>query len=55
MRNEAISQRLRETAAVEGFGEQTQANVLDHVDTAMRAAERTLLGRAFDRAREIRD
>lgn len=44
-----------EIAGIEGFGEQTQRNILGHVDMAKRAAERTLLGRAFDRAREIRD
>ncbi len=44
-----------EIAGIEGFGEQTQRNILDHVDMAKRATERTLLGRAFDRAREIRD
>lgn len=44
-----------EIATLEGFGEQTQANILDHIETAKRAQERTLIGRAFDRATEIRD
>jgi DNA polymerase (family 10) len=42
-------------ATLEGFGEQTQANIRNHVEAAERAQERTLLGRAFDRATEIRD
>jgi DNA polymerase (family 10) len=42
-------------ADLEGFGERTQENILDHIEMARRAAERTLLGRAVDRAHEIRD
>lgn len=42
-------------AALEGFGEKTQANILDHLEMAKRSAERTLIGRAFDRATGIRD
>ncbi|MFB6135805.1 MAG: helix-hairpin-helix domain-containing protein [Halobacteriaceae archaeon] len=46
--------REGEIASVEGFGEQTQHNILEHVAEAKEGRERTLLGRAFSRAEEIR-
>ncbi|MFB6234193.1 MAG: helix-hairpin-helix domain-containing protein [Halopenitus sp.] len=42
-------------AEVEGFGEKSQANILEHIDVAMEGEERTLIGDAFDRAEGIRD
>ncbi|MGZ0745892.1 helix-hairpin-helix domain-containing protein [Haloparvum sp. AD34] len=42
-------------AQVEGFGEKTQQNILDHIDVAIEGEERTLIGDAFDRAEGIRD
>jgi len=40
-------------AAVEGFGEKSQQNILDHLELAKRGQERMLLGRAFPIANEV--
>ncbi|MFB6102346.1 MAG: helix-hairpin-helix domain-containing protein [Haloplanus sp.] len=40
-------------AEVEGFGEKSQQNILDHLELAKRGQERMLLGRAFPIARDI--
>lgn len=40
-------------AEVEGFGEKSQQNILDHIALAKQGQERMLLGRAFPIAREI--
>jgi DNA polymerase (family 10) len=42
-------------ADLEGFGEQLQANIDDHIELAERSQERTPIGRAFDRATEIHE
>ncbi|WP_135823803.1 DNA polymerase/3'-5' exonuclease PolX [Halorussus ruber] len=47
--------REGEIAEVEGFGEKTQQNVLDHIEMAKSGEERVLLGRAFPIARELED
>ena len=44
-----------EIAEVEGFGEKSQQNVLDHLDMAKAGQERMLLGRAFPIADDVRD
>jgi DNA polymerase (family 10) len=44
-----------EIAALEGFGERSQRNVLDHIDLARRGRERMLLGRAFPIARAVEE
>jgi len=45
--------REGEIAELDGFGERSQQNVLDHVGLARRGRERMLLGRAFPVAAEI--
>ncbi|GAB6878263.1 PHP domain-containing protein [Halorubrum gandharaense] len=54
---EELERAAREgrVAEIEGFGETSQQNVLDHIDVALAGEERTLIGHAFDRARGIRD
>ena len=42
-------------AEVEGFGEKSQQNILDHLELARRGQERMLLGRAFPIAEDVRD
>jgi len=42
-----------EIAELEGFGERSQENILEHVERAKRGQERTLLGRAIPLAREL--
>jgi len=42
-----------EIAALDGFGERSQRNILDHLDLARRGRERMLLGRAFPIARAV--
>lgn len=42
-----------EIAEVEGFGEKTQQNILDHLELAQRGEERRLLGDAFRIADEL--
>ncbi|MEF8831489.1 MAG: helix-hairpin-helix domain-containing protein [Halobacteriales archaeon] len=43
-----------EIAQLEGFGEKSQQNVLDHIDLARAGEERLLLGRAFPVAKDVR-
>ena len=40
-------------ADVEDFGEQSQENILEHIETAKRGEERTLLGKIFPTAHDI--
>lgn len=47
--------RAGDIADIEGFGERTEANILDHIERAKRGQERTLIGRAFSRAEELHD
>ncbi|MFB6118557.1 helix-hairpin-helix domain-containing protein [Halosegnis sp.] len=47
--------RAGEIAALEGFGEQTQATILEQVDVATEGADRRLLGPVLERATELRD
>ena len=42
-----------EIAALEGFGERSERNILEHVERARAGAERMLLGRAFPIADEL--
>ncbi|WP_318570636.1 DNA polymerase/3'-5' exonuclease PolX [Salinigranum marinum] len=42
-----------EIADLEGFGEKSQQNILDHIDRAKESQERMLLGRAFPIARDV--
>lgn len=42
-------------AVMEGFGERSQQNILDHIDLAKLGQERLLLGRAFPIARDLED
>jgi len=42
-------------AELEGFGEKSQANILDHLERAKRGQERMLLGRAFPIASDVED
>lgn len=42
-----------EIAELEGFGERSQQNVLDHLERAKQSQERMLLGRAFPIARDV--
>jgi len=42
-----------EIADLEGFGERSQQNILDHIDRAKESQERMLLGRAFPIARDV--
>lgn len=43
-----------EIAELEGFGEKSQQNILDHVDRAKAGQERMLLGRAFPIATDVK-
>ncbi|WP_248896755.1 helix-hairpin-helix domain-containing protein [Haloplanus halobius] len=54
---EDLEQAAREgrIGEIEGFGAQTEANILDHIERAKRGQERTLIGRAFSRAEELHD
>ncbi|MFB6120125.1 MAG: DNA polymerase/3'-5' exonuclease PolX [Halobacteriaceae archaeon] len=47
--------RAGDIRTLEGFGEKTEQNILDHIELARRGQERTLLGRAESRAEEIHD
>ncbi|MFB6196182.1 MAG: DNA polymerase/3'-5' exonuclease PolX [Haloplanus sp.] len=47
--------REGEIADIEGFGERTEENILEHIERAKKGQERTLIGRAFSRAEELRD
>jgi DNA polymerase (family 10) len=49
---EAAAER-GEIADIEGFGERSQANILEHIDLAKRSQERMLLGRAFPIANDV--
>lgn len=49
---EAAAER-GEIAEVEGFGEKSQENILEHIDLAKRSQERMLLGRAFPIANDV--
>lgn len=40
-------------ADIEDFGEQSQENILEHIETAKRGEERTLLGKIFPTAHDI--
>jgi len=42
-----------EIADLDGFGEKSQQNILDHIDRAKERQERMLLGRAFPIARDV--
>lgn len=42
-----------EIASLEGFGEKSQQNILDHIERAKQGQERMLLGRAFPIANDI--
>jgi DNA polymerase (family 10) len=42
-----------EIAEIEGFGERSEQNVLDHIGRAKESQERMLLGRAFPLARDV--
>jgi len=42
-----------EIAELEGFGEKSQQNILDHIERATQSQERMLLGRAFPIAEDI--
>lgn len=42
-----------EIAEIEGFGEKTQENILNHIDMARRGQERMLLGKAYPIAEEL--
>ncbi|MFB6147527.1 MAG: helix-hairpin-helix domain-containing protein, partial [Candidatus Nanohaloarchaea archaeon] len=42
-------------AELEGFGEKTQENILDHIEQARKGEERMLLGKAFPIAENIRE
>lgn len=44
-----------EIAEIEGFGEKTQQNILDHIETARKGEERMLIGKAFPIAENIRE
>lgn len=43
-----------EIADIEGFGEKTQENILDHIELARRGQERMLLGKAFPIAEKLK-
>ena len=47
--------RAGRIAELDGFGERSQQNILDHLDLAKRGRERMLLGRAFPLARSVED
>ena len=42
-----------EISTIEGFGEKSQQNILDHIERAKQSQERMLLGRAFPIANDI--
>jgi len=44
-----------EIAEIEGFGEKTQQNILDHIETARKGEERMLIGKAFPIAENLRE
>jgi DNA polymerase (family 10) len=44
-----------EIADIEGFGEKTQQNILDHIETARKGEERMLIGKAFPIAENLRN
>jgi DNA polymerase (family 10) len=44
-----------EIADIEGFGEKTQQNILDHIETARKGEERMLIGKAFPIAENLRE
>ena len=44
-----------EIADIEGFGEKTEQNILDHIETARKGEERMLIGKAFPIAENLRE
>ena len=44
-----------EIAEIESFGEKTEQNILDHIETARQGEERMLIGKAFPIAENLRD
>lgn len=44
-----------EIAEIEGFGEKTQQNILDHIETARKGEERMLIGKAFPIAENLKE
>ncbi|MFQ3308358.1 MAG: DNA polymerase (family 10) [Candidatus Nanohaloarchaea archaeon] len=42
-------------ADIEGFGEKTQQNILDHIETARKGEKRMLIGKAFPIAENLRE